>query len=41
MMLVVCILLITQSFSLCSGDDKEFYVTFHPHLDAFWLNYDN
>lgn len=25
---------------LCSVKDSEFFVTFHPHLDAFWLNTD-
>jgi hypothetical protein len=24
----------------CSPSDEEFFVTFHPHLDAFWLNTD-
>ena len=24
----------------CTLKDDEFFVTFHPHLDAFWLNYD-
>ena len=25
----------------CKPSDKEFFVTFHPHLDAFWLNTDD
>jgi hypothetical protein len=25
----------------CSASDDEFLVTFHPHLDAFWLNTDD
>ena len=24
----------------CKENDEEFLVTFHPHLDAFWLNSD-
>lgn len=25
----------------CDANDEEFFVTFHPHLDAFWLNTDS
>ncbi len=35
------ILIITHSSQqLCSNNQREFLVTFHPHLDAFWLNTD-
>jgi hypothetical protein len=27
--------------SACDLEDDEFLVTFHPHLDAFWLNTDD
>lgn len=25
----------------CQLEDEQFLVTFHPHLDAFWLNTDD
>ena len=25
----------------CMDNDEEFYISFHPHLDAFWLNTDD
>lgn len=25
----------------CGLDDLQFFVSFHPHLDAFWLNTDD
>ena len=25
----------------CTEKDQEFYLAFHPHLDAFWLNTDD
>ena len=25
----------------CMDKDEEFYISFHPHLDAFWLNTDD
>ena len=42
--LIVAILLALATVSYtqqCSVKDDKFFVTFHPHLDAFWLNYDN
>ncbi len=41
-LVLACI--IFTSFSVepqCQLGDDEFLVTFHPHLDAFWLNTDD
>jgi len=37
----LCLLLIYLTSQQCTLDDKEFLTTFHPHLDAFWLNTDD
>jgi hypothetical protein len=34
-------LIILSASQNCTDDNKEFMVTFHPHLDAFWLNTDD
>lgn len=38
---LVFTLLIIQGSSDCPKDAEEFLVTFHPHLDAFWLDTDD
>ena len=35
------LLLVGHANGFCTPDDKEMLTTFHPHLDAFWLNFDN
>lgn len=41
-LLLACIVFTVQSEeSKCELTDDEFLVTFHPHLDAFWLNTDD
>lgn len=37
---LILITIISPSWQACSPRDREFLVTFHPHLDAFWLNTD-
>ena len=39
--LILTICLIPTFTNQCSASDDEFLVTFHPHLDAFWLNTDD
>lgn len=35
------LLLVLVSCEQCKPRDEEFFITFHPHLDAFWLNTDD
>ena len=35
------LLVVVVANDQCALKDDEFFVTFHPHLDAFWLNYDH
>lgn len=35
------LMLATVSSQECSPQDDEFLVSFHPHMDAFWLNTDD
>lgn len=39
--IVLALMLNQVNSNECSLDDEEFFVTFHPHLDAFWLNTDD
>ncbi len=42
--LLLMLFLLSPSLSFssqaCTADSPEFLITFHPHLDAFWLNID-
>lgn len=41
-LLLACIVFTAQSAEAqCDLKDDEFLVSFHPHLDAFWLNTDD
>ena len=39
--LIVLVAISAASAQVCAPKDPEFLVTFHPHLDAFWLNTDD
>lgn len=39
--LIVLVAIAAASAQQCAPKDPEFFVTFHPHLDAFWLNTDD
>lgn len=38
--LLLTLLIVTYQVD-CPKDADEFFVTFHPHLDAFWLDTDD
>jgi hypothetical protein len=40
---LICLILILALTTAqpCKPEDEEFFVSFHPHLDAFWLNTDD
>jgi lysosomal alpha-mannosidase len=40
-LLLLCLLALTALGNDCPKDAEEFLVTFHPHLDAFWLDTDD
>ena len=40
-LLVSVLLLVLASSEQCNPQDDEFFLSFHPHLDAFWLNTDD
>lgn len=40
-LLLATLIIIANQQNTCDLDDPEFYISFHPHLDAFWLNTDD
>ena len=38
--LLILVLFSFAKAEQCDINDEEFFVSFHPHLDAFWLNTD-
>lgn len=38
--LAILMLALVATSQQCHESDSEMLVTFHPHLDAFWLNTD-
>lgn len=39
--LMLAILVWPLQSQSCGANEDEFFITFHPHLDAFWLNFDH
>lgn len=39
--LLLLLLTLVAAVEHCGANDDEFFITFHPHLDAFWLNTDD
>lgn len=40
-LILLSLLALAALASQCPKDAEEFLVTFHPHLDAFWLDTDD
>ena len=39
--ILLLLIVITTIEAKCDKGDEEYFLTFHPHLDAFWLNTDD